>query len=81
MKLNVVGWLLDAGTKNERAIVGAGWAPSMGGASAEPMVLRADVVAELERLRAALQEADTIMGHDDLESEWHEKWAHLWPNS
>ena len=80
MTLTVVGWLLDAGTKSERAIVGAGWAPSMGGQTAEPMVLRADVVAEIERLRTALQEADTIMGHDDSESDWREKWAHLWSN-
>lgn len=36
--------------------------------------------AEIERLRAALQEADTIMGHDDAETAWREKWAGLWPN-
>jgi hypothetical protein len=28
----------------------------------------------------ALQEADIIMGHDDAETEWREKWAWLWPN-
>ena len=33
---------------------------------------------EIERLRAALQEADTIMGHDDEATEWRDKWAHLW---
>jgi hypothetical protein len=29
-------------------------------------------------LRDALQEADTIMGHDDAATEWRERWAHLW---
>lgn len=35
---------------------------------------------ELAAVRDALQEADTIMGHDDSETEWREKWAGLWPN-
>ena len=51
MTLTVVGWLLDAQTKSERAIAGAGWAPSMGGATAEPLVLRVDSQVEIERLR------------------------------
>lgn len=34
--------------------------------------------AELKQLREALQEADTLMGHDDAETEWREKWAYLW---
>lgn len=34
--------------------------------------------AELKQLREALQEADTLMGHDDAESEWRERWACLW---
>jgi len=33
---------------------------------------------DLNMLRAALQEADTIMGHDDAATEWRERWAHLW---
>jgi hypothetical protein len=36
---------------------------------------------EIERLRAALQEADTIMGHDEAFTEWREKWAGLWPSA
>ena len=32
----------------------------------------------VEALRAALQEADTIMCHDDAATEWREKWARLW---
>ena len=35
---------------------------------------------EIERLWAALQEADTIMGHDDVATEWRERWASLWAN-
>ena len=27
----------------------------------------------------ALQEADTLMGHEDQYTEWRERWAHLWP--
>lgn len=50
-------------------------------------------IAEIERalwaaldsheaqLRAALQEADTLMGHDDAETEWRNKWAGLWPTA
>jgi hypothetical protein len=30
------------------------------------------------QMRQALQGADTIMGHDDAETEWRERWAHLW---
>jgi hypothetical protein len=36
--------------------------------------------AERERYMAALQEADTLMGHEDHFTEWREKWAGLWPN-
>lgn len=36
--------------------------------------------AGADQLLQALQEADTIMGHDDAETEWREKWAGLWPN-
>jgi hypothetical protein len=32
----------------------------------------------VDDLRAALQGADTIMGHDDAATEWRERWAHLW---
>ena len=31
-------------------------------------------------MMSALQEADTIMGHDDAETEWRDKWAGLWSN-
>lgn len=34
-----------------------------------------------QQLMQALQEADTIMGHDDAATEWRERWAHLWPNA
>jgi hypothetical protein len=34
---------------------------------------------ELARLRQALQEADNIMGHDDEQTAWRERWQHLWP--
>ena len=37
--------------------------------------------ADAERLWIALQEADTIMGHDDAETEWRDKWASLWPDA
>ena len=33
---------------------------------------------EIEALRAALQEADTIMSHDDASTDWRDKWARLW---
>lgn len=33
---------------------------------------------EIEALRAALQEADTIMGHDEDATEWRVKWERLW---
>ena len=39
---------------------------------------RAAVQHEIERLRTALQEADTLMGHDDAMTEWRERWAGLW---
>lgn len=32
------------------------------------------------QLRAALDEADRIMAHDDAATEWREKWAGLWAN-
>jgi hypothetical protein len=32
-----------------------------------------------QQLRTALQEADTIMGHDDEHTAWRERWQHLWP--
>jgi hypothetical protein len=32
----------------------------------------------IEQLERALQEADTIMGHDDAATEWREKWGSLW---
>jgi hypothetical protein len=34
---------------------------------------------EIERLRAALQEADNIMGHEDEHTAWRERWQTLWP--
>jgi hypothetical protein len=34
---------------------------------------------QIDALRAALQEADTIMGHADEATEWREKWSNLWP--
>jgi hypothetical protein len=37
--------------------------------------------ATIERLLAALQEADNLMGHDDAPTEWRNKWAHLWPTT
>jgi hypothetical protein len=36
--------------------------------------------AGVDQLMQALQEADTLMGHDDGAAEWREKWAVLWPN-
>ena len=36
--------------------------------------------AGADQLMQALQEADTLMGHDDGATEWREKWAGLWPN-
>lgn len=50
MTLTVVGWLLDADSPHQRAIVG-GWSPSMGGMTAEPLVLRVDAEVEIQRLR------------------------------
>ena len=44
--------------------------------AAAELALKAD--AEIERLRKALQEADTLMGHDDAMTEWRERWAGLW---
>ena len=41
--------------------------------------LDAAVAAERERCRAALQEAETIMGHNDEHTDWRERWQHLWP--
>lgn len=38
----------------------------------------AEQARELAALRAALQEADTCMGHEDYDTEWRDKWAHLW---
>lgn len=35
-------------------------------------------IADNASLRAALQEADRIMGHDDMATDWRERWAHLW---
>ena len=32
----------------------------------------------LAQLRQALQEADTLMGHDDNATEWRDRWAYLW---
>jgi hypothetical protein len=34
---------------------------------------------QIERLRAALQEADNIMGHEDEHTAWRERWQTLWP--
>ena len=34
---------------------------------------------QIERLRAALQEADNIMGHEDDHTAWRERWQTLWP--
>lgn len=34
---------------------------------------------EVAQLRQALQEADTLMGHDQGATEWRERWASLWP--
>jgi hypothetical protein len=36
--------------------------------------------AGADQFMQALQEADTLMGHDDEFTEWREKWAGLWPN-
>jgi hypothetical protein len=33
---------------------------------------------EIESIKLALMEADAIMGHDDAETEWRDKWASLW---
>jgi hypothetical protein len=50
----------------------------------EVLIEAADEIAALrkdaEQYRAALQEADIIMGHDDAETEWRERWAGLWPS-
>ena len=55
--MKYAGWLLDAGTEHERAIAGSGYAPSMGGMTAEPMVLRSDAMVEIERMRAQAMQA------------------------
>ncbi len=39
------------------------------------------VTAWRERYMAALQEADTLLGHDDAHTEWRERWAGLWPDA
>lgn len=41
----------------------------------------AEIEAENVRLREALQQADTIMGHDDAATDWRERWALLCPYS
>lgn len=33
---------------------------------------------EIESIKLALMEADSIMGHDDAETAWRDKWDHLW---
>ena len=55
MTLNVVGWLLDAGTEHERTLAGAAWVPSRGGTTNEPLVLRIDAEAAIAQLRVELQ--------------------------
>jgi hypothetical protein len=32
---------------------------------------------EIESIKLALMEVDSIMGHDDAETEWRDKWAIL----
>lgn len=64
-------WAADHGSFDEEALYNE---DSLIAAAAELTALR-ERVAELER---ALQEADTIIGHDDSETEWREKWACLW---
>lgn len=38
----------------------------------------AEQATTIARLREALQEADTLMGHDEGATQWRESWAHLW---
>ena len=61
MTLNVVGWLLDAGTEHERTLAGSAWVPSRGGTTNEPMVLRVDAESEIYRLRTALATAEAAL--------------------
>ena len=55
----------------------------LGGAGPEENItaMTERLIQERSAVRMALQEADTIMGHDDAATEWREKWAGLWPNA
>lgn len=53
------------------------WHPG-DGITREIAEARAALMAQSPQMMAALQEADTIMGHDDSATEWRERWAHLW---
>lgn len=53
--MKYAAWLLDSGTEHERAIAGSGYAPSMGGITAEPLVLLSDALVEIERLSAGVK--------------------------
>lgn len=55
------------------------WHPG-DGITREIAEARAALMAQSPQMMAALQEADTIMGHDESATEWRERWAHLWAN-
>lgn len=55
------------------------WSDSLRGLAPAGAVAALGVALDdLDALRTALQEADTIMCHDDEATEWRDKWAHLW---
>ena len=69
MTLNVVGWLIDAGTEHERTLAGAAWVPSRGGTTNEPLVLRVDAEAEIARLRHDAELFAWVLSHPETVAE------------
>ena len=55
------------------------WKPG-DGITREVAEARALLMAKAPQMMAALQDADTLMGHGDAETAWRERWAFLWPN-
>ena len=55
------------------------WKPG-DGITREVAEARALLMAKAPQMMAALQEADTLMGHGDAETDWRDRWAFLWPN-
>ena len=78
MKLTM--WLKERELNSRRLAAGktgedrAGWLED-----ADHLQAALAAVEECDRLRAALQEADNIMGHEDGHTAWRERWQTLWP--